>query len=404
MSRKPTWVVEKTLERALLEGIVTWAEIDLDAIAENVSAFQRHVGEKVEVIAVVKANAYGHGAVPVARTILGAGAASLAVHRAIEGIELRQAGIKAPILLMGYTPPDGARLVVEWELTPSMMTFEFAQVLSAYASAVGIIQPVHVKIDTGMNRYGLMPEEVVDFFQAVGRLPGIFVEGLFTHFATADWVDQTHTRQQLAVFNQVLQALRQAGFELPLVHAANSAAAMYLPESHFNAVRPGVALYGMHPSNEQPPAFSLRPALSLKSRVTRVRELSPSSGVSYGRTFLTTVPTQAVLVPVGYGDGYSRSLSNKGVVLIGGQRAAIIGRICMDQFVVNISGIQGVQQDDEVVLIGEQGGERILAEEVASLAGTINYEVTTALLPRVVRVYLKGGQIVDDAPSHSLPE
>jgi len=388
----------------LLEGIITWAEIDLDAIAENVEAFLQHVGSEVEVMAVVKANAYGHGAVQVARASLGAGAKRLAVHRAIEGVELRQAGIKAPVLLMGYTPPDGARLVIDWQLTPSLTSMEFARALSAQASAAGVIQPVHVKIDTGMGRYGLMPEEAVDFLQTVSQLPGLFLEGLFTHFATADWTDQTYVRQQMEVFKRVLHAVQQAGIEVSVVHAANSAAAMYLPEAHFNLVRIGVALYGLHPSSEQPPGFAIRPALSLKSRVSRVRQLPPDYGVSYGRTYVTDRPTLAALVPVGYGDGYSRSLSNRGIVLVREQRAAVIGRVCMDQFVVDISRISGAQQDDEVVVIGAQGKERITAEEVASLAGTINYEVTTALLPRVVRVYHRGGQVVDIAPSHPSPE
>jgi alanine racemase len=392
------------LELNLLEGIITWAEIDLDAIAQNVEAFLKHVGSEVDVMAVVKANAYGHGAVQVARASLRAGSKWLAVHRAIEGVELRQAGIKAPILLMGYTPPDGARLVVDWQLTPSLTSMGFARALSAQASAAGVIQPVHVKIDTGMGRYGLMPEEAVAFLQAIRLLPGIFLEGLFTHFATADWVDQSYVRQQLDVFKRVLHDLRQMGIDVPYVHAANSAAATYLPEAHFDLVRTGVALYGLRPSSEQPPAFALRPALSLKSKVSRVRLLPPDYGVSYGRTYVTDRPILAALVPVGYGDGYSRSLSNRGIVLVRGQRAAVIGRVCMDQFVVDVSHISGVQQDDEVLVIGAQGMERITAEEVAALAGTINYEVTTALLPRVVRVYCRGGQIVDIAPSHPSPE
>ena len=377
-----------------LKGIVTWAEIDLDAIASNVRAFKRHVGPNVEVIAVVKANAYGHGAVPVARVALEAGATRLAVHRAIEGVELRQAGISAPVLVMGYTPPDGAELVLRWRLTPGLMTSEFAQALSARANALGTTVPVHVKVDTGMSRFGLMPGEVGDFLQALRVLPGLHVEGIFTHFATADWVDLTHTRRQLAIFNDVIRAARSAGVELPVVHAANSAAAMRLPEAHFNAVRPGIAIYGLNPSGEWPPVFEIRPALMLKSRVSRVRELPAGAGVSYGRTYITQRPTRAALVPVGYGDGYPRILSNKASVLIRGQRAPILGRICMDQFVVDISGHPAVQQDDEVVIVGRQGEARISAEEVAELAGTINYEVTTSLLPRVARVYRKGGEIV----------
>jgi alanine racemase len=254
--------------------------------------------------------------------------------------------------------------------------------------------PVHIKVDSGMSRYGLMPEEVIEFLQATNNLAGIRLEGLFTHFATADWADQSCTRQQLSVFNEVHRAARQAGIEFPIVHAANSAAMLNLPEAHFDAVRPGIAMYGLAPSNEWAPPFEIRPALALKSLVSRVRLLPAGAGVSYGRTYITTQPTLAALVPVGYGDGFHRILSNKGLVLIRGQRAPILGRICMDQFVVDASNIPQVQQDDEVVLVGQQGEDRIRAEEVASLAGTLNYEVTTALLPRVARLYYKSGQLV----------
>ncbi len=373
---------------------LTWAEIDLDAIAHNVRAFKRHVGERVEIFAVVKANAYGHGAVPVARAALAAGATRLAVHRAAEGIELRQAGLEAPILVMGYTPPAGAEQVVRWRLTPSLITVEFAQALSAYAAAAGVVVPVHVKVDTGMSRYGLLPDEVVPYLQAIGSLPGLRVEGLFTHFATADDADQTHVRRQLAVFNEVLAALQAAGITVPLVHAANSAATMRLPEAHFDAVRIGIAMYGLDPSDQWPPVFEIRPALSLKSRVSRVRELPAGAGISYGRTFVTPAPTTVALVPAGYGDGYHRILSNRSHVLIRGQRAPIRGRVCMDQFVVEVSHIPDVRQDDEVVVVGRQGDACIRAEEVARLAETINYEVTTSLLPRVTRVYLQGGRVV----------
>lgn len=381
----------------MLEGIVTWAETDLDAIAFNVHAFKRHVGQAVEVIAVVKANAYGHGAVPVARAALEAGATRLGVHRAIEGVELRRAGLAAPILVMGYTPPSGAAMMVQHDLTPSLITREFAEAVSAEATRRGKVIPLHVKVDTGMSRYGLMPGEVADFARGLTALPGVKLEGLFTHFATADAADQTHVRHQLETFRQVLAALESAGIRIPLRHAANSAATMRLPEAHFDAVRPGIAMYGLDPSDEWPPVFEIRPALTLKSRVSRVRELPPGSGISYGRTFVTERPMRVALVPVGYGDGYHRVLSNKSSVLIRGQRAPIRGRVCMDQFVVDVSGIPDVQQDDEVVLVGRQGEAHIRAEEVARLAGTINYEVTTSLLPRVMRVYLRGGKVVATA-------
>ena len=381
-------------EQISLNGIVTWAEIDLDAIAFNIRAFMRHVGEKVKVIAVVKANAYGHGAAPVAESALKAGAGMLAVHRMSEGVELRKAGIEAPILIMGYTPPDGAELTAEWKLTPSLMTLEFAQALASRATALGTSIPVHIKVDSGMNRYGLMPEEVAAFLQAMAGLPGIEMEGLFTHFATADWADQSNARQQLRVFSDVRAAAHLAGFDFPMAHAANSAAMMTLPESHFDAVRTGIAMYGMDPSSEWSPPFEIRPALTLKSIVSRVRRLPAGAGVSYGRTFVTSRPTLAALVPVGYGDGFHRVLSNQGSVLINGRRAPILGRVCMDQIVVDASGIPDVKQDDEVVLVGKQGKDRIRAEEVAKLAGTINYEVTTGLLPRVTRLYYQDRTLV----------
>ena len=379
----------------MLEGIVTWAEIDLDAVGHNVRAFQRHVGGQVEVIAVVKANAYGHGAVPVGKAALQAGATRLAVHRGIEGVELRRAGITAPILIMGYTPPDGAAMIVRWDLTASLITLEFAQALSAQANAVGRSIPVHIKVDTGMSRYGLMPAEVVPFLQAIAGLPGVSIEGLFTHFATADSADPAGALAQLNTFQEVLVAAREAGFSPPLVHAANSAATLNLRQAHFNAVRPGVALYGLQPSSAWPPPFEIRPALSLKSLVARVRQLPAGAGIGYGFTFVTQRPITVALVPVGYGDGYHRALSNRGVVLVDGQRAAVLGRVSMDQIVVDVSHISGVQMDDEVVLIGRQGTEHIRAEEIARMAGTINYEVTTDLLPRVARVYLRSGKVVE---------
>jgi alanine racemase len=378
----------------MLEGLVTWAEIDLDAIAKNVRAFKRHTGEKVEIMAVVKANAYGHGAIQVAQAALQAGATRLAVHRMIEGVELRRAGIKAPILIMGYTPRSGIEQIIRWQLTPSLITLEFAEALSSQAVSSGSRTAVHIKVDSGMNRYGLLPCEVLGFSQSLLKLPGIHLEGLFTHFATADWNDQTYVRRQLADFNAVVAILQANQIQIPILHAANSAATMKLREAHFNAVRIGIAMYGMDPSDEWPPVFELYPAMTMKSLVSRVKDLPAGAGISYGRTFITEKPIQAALVPVGYGDGFHRVLSNKGEVLIHGQRARLLGRVCMDQFVVNISGISGVKQDDEVVILGRQGTASIRAEEIAQLAGTINYEVTTSILPRVTRVYLRNGEPV----------
>jgi len=370
-----------------------WAEIDLDAIGHNVSAIKRHVGEQVTVMAVVKANAYGHGVLPVAQVALGSGATWLAVNRVSEGVTLRQAGIRAPILVMGYTPVAGASTVVAHNLTPTVISTSLAQALSQASNEMGKTTPVHVKIDTGMGRFGLLPDEAVDFICALQRLSGLRLEGVYTHFAVADLADKSYTHQQFAIYHEVLTGLEEKGIQVPIRHVANSATALDLPEMHLDAVRPGIAIYGLRPSNEVEPAVSLRPALTLKSKVGRVRTLSARSSISYGRTFVTERPTPVALVPVGYGDGYLRLNSNRGAVLIHGQRAPIRGRVCMDQFVVEITGIEGVKEEDEIVLIGQQESETLSAEEVAQWGETINYEIVTQLLPRVTRLYRREGEI-----------
>jgi alanine racemase len=377
---------------------LTWAEVDLDAIAHNARGLKERAGEGTELMAVVKANAYGHGAVPVAKTALENGASRLAVNRALEGVELRQAGLTTPILIMGYSLPSEAETIVRWDLTPTVTTVEGALALSAMSDQQGKVTPIHVKVDTGMGRFGLLPDEVVPFVRRIAELPGLRLEGLFTHFAVADSADKTYTRRQFGLYMQVVKQLEEAGFTIPLKHVANSATNLDLPEMHLDIVRCGIALYGLRPSDEVEPAIPLKPAMALKSRVARVRTLPPGSSISYGCTYTTTRPTAVALVPVGYGDGYHRLLSNQGSVLIGGKRAPIVGRVCMDQFVVDITGIKDVRQDDEVVVLGRQGEEEISAEEVAALAGTINYEVVTSILPRVTRVYLKGGRVVEVKP------
>lgn len=378
-----------------LDDILTWAEIDLDAIAFNAAGLKARAGGKAELMVTVKANGYGHGAVPVARAALEGGATRLAVHRALEGVQLRQAGITAPILVMGYTLPAASERVVRWSLTPTVNSEVQAEALSAAAVAAGKPLPIHVKVDTGMGRYGLLPDEVLDFVRFLSELPGLALEGLYTHHAVADLADKTFTRHQFSIYSDVVKQLEAAGFDFALKHVSNSATTLDLPEVALDMLRCGIALYGLCPSDEVEPVIPLRPALTLKSRVARVRTLPTGASISYGRTYITERPTRVALVPVGYGDGYHRILSNRGAVLIHGQRAPIVGRVCMDQFVVDVSHIPAVQLHDEVVLIGRQGEGHIPAEEVARWAETINYEVTTSLLPRVVRVYLKGGREVE---------
>lgn len=370
------------------DGVVTWAEIDLDAIAQNVQAIKAFVGDQTEIIASVKANAYGHGLRPVARIALEAGATWLAVHRIQAAIALREAGIDAPILLLGHIPPSGVDLVLGHAITPTLVDLQTAQLISDRAEQR---VPVHVKIDTGMSRYGLEPEQTVDFICEVGRLPHLVVQGLFSHFAAADEPNLDFAHEQWRHFQQILKAVEDAGYAIPLPHICNSAGLVALPEAHLAAVRPGLLIYGMAPSSETTPPFPLRRALELKSTVIKVRDLQAGASVSYGRTFTAEKPIRVALVSLGYGDGYPRLASNRGEVLIRGQRAPIRGRICMDQFVVEVSHIDGVKVGDEVVAIGRQGAGQITAEEVARWAETINYEITTGLLPQVVRVYRQNG-------------
>ena len=368
---------------------ITYAAIDLDAIAHNVRVLKQHVGTGVTLIAVVKANAYGHGAVEVSRAVLRSGAERLAVARVEEAVALRHAGIGAPILVMNYTPCEAADIVVGLGLTVTVNEIEIAHALAARAEAHGCKVSVHVKVDTGMGRFGLPPRAVLPFLAKLSTLPALDVEGMFTHFAVADarsTENRIYTRQQLATFLDVLQAVQAAGYSIRMRHAANSAATLALPESHLDAVRPGIAIYGLRPSEMALPC-TLRPALALRSRVARVHVLPTGASISYGRTYITDRPTPVALVPVGYGDGYHRLMSNRGAVLIKGRRAPIVGRVCMDQLVVNVTGIPGVQCDDEVVLIGRQGAAQITAEEVAAWGETINYEVVTSLLPRAARIY-----------------
>jgi alanine racemase len=391
------------------DDLLTWAEIDLDAITANASSLKARAGSKPALMATVKANAYGHGLVPAAEAALKGGATWLAVHRPQEGVRLRQAGLAIPILITGYTLPAESKEIMQWELTPTLNSRPQAQALSAAAVAhhqgrapaePGKASPqpaslaVHVKVDTGMGRYGLLPHEVLDYVLFLRELPGLALEGLYTHFSVADRVDKGYTQRQFQTFMGVVDQLERAGISVPVKHAANSAATLDLPEMALDMVRCGIALYGLHPSDEVEPAVPLTPALSLKSRVARVRTLPAGASISYGRTYITDRPTRVALIPVGYGDGYHRILSNRGAVLVGGHRAPIVGRVCMDQFVVDVSGIPEVRLHDEVVLIGRQGEEEITAEEVADWAETINYEATTSLLPRVARIYLKEGREV----------
>jgi alanine racemase len=380
---------------------ITWAEVDLDAIAHNARQLKQHIGHGTALMAVVKANAYGHGAVPVARAALRCGATHLAVSRVEEGVQLRAGGITAPILVLGYAVPAQAADIVRHHLTPTVNAVELAQALSAAVAKQGA-RPlaVHLKVDTGLGRFGVLPEEMLHFARAVVDLPGILLEGFYTHFCSADEADPSHTYSQFELYQRLAEQLEEAGIAIDVHHVANSAATLRFPQMHLDLVRCGIALYGLRPSPDVKMVIPLRRAMTLKSRVARVRTLPAGSGISYGRTYVTPTAMPVALVPVGYGDGYHRVLSNKGAVLIRGKRAPILGRVCMDQFVVDVSGIPDVQHDDEVVILGRQGEEEISADEIATWAGTINYEVVTSILSRVSRLYLHGNVANQGQPAN----
>jgi Alr-MurF fusion protein len=343
------------------------------------------VGPEVSVMAVLKADGYGHGALRVARTALNNGARHLGVASINEGAILRRSGIGAPILVLGFTPAWQARELVLNGLSATVFNLDVAQALSQAGRELNRQVAVHVKVDTGMGRLGLLPDEVMPFLQELQTLPHLTLEGIFTHFSVAD-SDADYTRWQIERFRQVLAAIAEAGIETPLVHAANSAAILSLPESHFRMVRLGLAMYGLHPSPHVPCPPDFRPALAFKTQVAQVKALPPGSYVSYGNTYQTVGEQRIAVIPVGYADGFRRAPQHWGEVLVRGRRAPIVGRVCMDQTVIDVTAIPHVRQGDEVVLIGEQGGERITAEDVAERLGTINYEVVSEILARVPRV------------------
>jgi len=348
----------------------TWAEIDLGAIRHNVRAL-KHRAPEARLMAVVKADAYGHGAVPVSRATLEAGADSLAVVTVEEGAELRRAGIRAPILVFTDLLPDRLVFAEELRLIVTAHSLTSARRVAARPSL-----EVHLKVNTGMNRWGVEPHEVGE----ARKILGSQLSGVYTHLASAD-CDEEATRRQISTFDAVLAASPFGG---ALVHAANSAATLWHPGSYYDCVRPGVAVYGLHPSGDRGDAGDegLRPAMVLKSYVADVRRLRPGDGVSYGLTFRAGSATFAATVPVGYAEGYRRALSGRAEVLIRGERRPLLGRVTMDACVFGADA--SVEVGDEVVLLGEQGGVRVAAEELGAWAGTINYEVTTGVNPRRV--------------------
>lgn len=367
-----------------------WAEIDLDALAGNISEIRRITSPSAKVMAVVKADAYGHGAVEVSRTVLAGGADWLGVARTDEGLLLREAGIEVPILVLGYLTPEQSHDVVRGRLSQAVYTRAMALDLADAAAAAGTRARVHFKIDTGMGRLGWLagPDAVRDILDLAGNRH-LAAEGIFTHFAAADSADKGYTREQFFRFTAVVEELRRNGLEIPIKHAANSAAVMEMPETHLDMVRAGIIVYGLYPSDEVDKSLiELRPAMSLKARVANVKNVPAGFKVSYGCTHTTERSTVIATLPLGYADGYSRLLSAKGCALLHGRRAPVIGRVCMDQIMVDVGHIPGVKVGDEAVLIGRQGDQEITAGDIAGMLGTINYEVVCMVSHRVPRKYI----------------
>ena len=376
--------------------MLRWAEIDLDAIQSNLNAIKSKIGNR-KIIAVVKANAYGHGAVPVARAIAEQ-ADMFAVATVEEAIELREAGITLPILNLYCILPDQTEAVLKYEIIQTVCKVSTCEALSDCARRMGDVAKVHVKVDTGLNRLGVHYSEVATFLQQVCALPNLRVEGIFTHFSSADEADKSYTHLQLERFNKLWKPcssgqgtgtdyLERSDF---LIHAANSAAILDLPSTYFDAGRPGLILYGVYPSDEVSKSISLKPALTLKTRVTHLKNVGRGESISYNRRYTTPAPTQIATLSIGYADGYRTSLANVGEVLIRGIRAPVVGTVCMDKIMCNVGHIHDVEIGDEVVLIGKQGSDEITTDEVAQKAGTISYDIFCGLGRRVERIYIDG--------------
>lgn len=380
----------------------SWAEVNLDAIAQNIQAIRKMTWKSTEIMAVVKADAYGHGVAHVANTLLENGADRLAVSLIDEGIELRQMGIKAPILILSYSDPRRAHEIVKYRLTQTVYSWDLINALDEAAAYLGQVAPVHVKIDTGMGRVGLVAGfDSVNDIKAINSLPHVTVEGVFTHFATADEEDTKYIRKQFDRFITICTELEKAGVYVPIKHCCNSAATLRFPEMHLDMVRPGLILYGLLPANCEAFASNFRPAMSVKSNIIMSKTLAAGQSISYGSKFTTERESHIATVPIGYADGYMRVMSGKAKALISGVEVPVVGSICMDSCMMDVTEIDPAPQlGDEVVLFGHQmdknGKIHVLPiESLADWAGTINYEITCLVGKRVPRVYLSHGSIVD---------
>ncbi len=373
----------------------TWCEIDLDAMLHNFMAARHHLPDDVLLAAVIKANAYGHGAVAAAKLLEGK-ADRFAVAMADEAVELRQAGIETPIFLLGPTPESDFEAIAAYDIEAAVPSLAYGQALCAYGAAHGKTIPYHVALDTGMGRIGFpCTEQSLSEIEALSRLPGGRLVGVFSHYAKADAADKTYAREQTRRFRAMTEALERRGVEIPLKHLDNSAGLVEMPEK-FDMVREGIILYGLLPSHEVDLSLigGVRGVMALRSHISFLKTVTEPTPVSYGCTYVAQPGTRVATVSAGYADGVSRLLSNRGQVLIRGVRCPIIGRVCMDQFMVDVTGVPEAQVGDRVTIFGRDGDDEITADDVADLIGSIGYEVTCLITPRVPRVYVEDGQVV----------
>lgn len=365
-----------------------WAEIDLDAILYNLRKIRSIVGERVRIMAVIKADAYGHGLVEVAKAISSQESVYFGVSSLQEGVKLREAGIKNPIINLLPPLPGDIKEMLQWDIIPILTNGELVESLNKESEKQGKICRVHIKVDTGMGRLGIKPDAIFSFFQELIKYENILVEGIYTHYASAD-SDIEFTKHQLSVFLEVVKELEDKGMTIPLKHSANSSAILGFPDSHLDMVRPGIALYGVNPSQNN--SIILHPAMSVKAKVIHIKELPAGHSISYGRTYVLSRDSKVAVVGIGYAQGFSRAFSNRGNVLINGKRAPILGIVCMDQCVVDVTECGEVSLGDEVVIMGRQGEEEISVWELANLSGTIPYEILTSFGHQLPRIY-KGSE------------
>lgn len=373
-----------------------WVEINLDNLAHNVREIKKNINDEVLLTAVTKANGYGHGAVEVARVFLENGADRLAVASLEEAIELRKAGIISPILVLGGVPQKQHSLAVKWNIIETIFSYENAENLSKEAKKLNKVANIHIKMDTGLNRIGFLTEKKsIEEIKKINKLPNLKIEGIFTHFAKADEKDKTFTHKQFERFEWTINELEKEGIYIPIKHVSNSAAIIDLQEYNLDMVRAGIMLYGLYPSdNVKKSRINLKPAMTLKAKISHIKKLPPDVGISYGHIFFTKKESIIGTIPIGYADGFTRLLSSRGEAFIRGKRVPVVGKICMDQCMIDLTDVEDAKVDDEVIIFGDGKDGIPHIDEVAKKIGTVNYEVVCMIGRRIPRVYIKNGKVV----------